>query len=164
MARKQESREFKVSPSGEGTDDETVGIMITALDGNTAGEIGIRLLQIFGPSIVGVVASMESNDLQKVAEQATQFFAKLTPAEFKSLTKALFRGAQVQELGEFKNLDDSFINERFAGHVGSLMALTVFALKVNFSNFFADLGLSKERLAQLMPKAQERAKKVMATV
>jgi len=162
MARKQESRDFQVASAGEGTETETVSITITALDGNTAGELGIRLLQIFGPSMVAVVAAMEANAMERVTEQAGAFFAKLTPVEFKSMLKTLLRGAQAQELGEFKNIDDTFIAERFAGHAGSLYALAFFALKVNFRNFFDDLGISKDRLQKLMPKAQAKVKSAIS--
>jgi hypothetical protein len=158
MARKQESREFKVAPKGEGTEAETVTIMITALDGNSGGELGIKLLQMFGPAIVGVIAAMESNDMAKVTEQAGQLFGKLTPGEFKGIRNQLLRGAQAQEMGEFSNVDDSFISERFSGHVGSLMALVAFALKVNYANFFDDLGVSKETIAKLTAKGQKATK------
>lgn len=160
MARKQESREFKVASKGEGTDAETVVIMVTALDGNSGGELGIRLLQMFGPGIVGVIAAMESNDMAKVTEQAGQIFGKLTPGEFKGIRNQLLRGAQAQDVGEFHNVDDSFISERFAGHIGSLYALVAFALKVNFANFFEDLGVSKETIAKLQAKGQKATKAI----
>lgn len=161
MARKQAQREFKVSPKSDGNEAESVTILITALDGVTGGELGIRLLQLFGPSIVGVITAMESNDMAKVVEQATGFFSKLSPAEFKTIRSQLFRGAQVQEMGEFFDLNETFVADRFAGHVGSLMALVGFALKVNFSNFFEDLGVSKETIAKLGSKA-EKAKKAIS--
>jgi hypothetical protein len=159
--RKQESKEFKVAPKGEGTETETVTIMITAMDGNSGGELGIKLLQMFGPPLLGVIVAMESNDMTTLAVQAAGLFGKLSPAEFKAIRTQLFKGAQVQELGEFHDLDDSFIGERFSGHVGSLYALVAFALKVNFANFFEDLGVSKARMDALMSRG-EKLKKAIA--
>lgn len=155
--RQQETKSFKVSGS-EGT--EEIDIMVTALDGNTAGELGIRLLQMFGAGIVGVITAMESNDSSKVAEQASTLFTKLTPAEFQALRKQLLKGAQAQHLGEFLDVDDNFVRERFAGHVGSLFSLLAFALKVNFANFFEDLGISKATIAKMTSKV-EAAKKTI---
>jgi len=160
MARKTETREFKVAPKGEGTETETVEISITAMDGNSGGELGIRLLQMFGPGLLGVIVAMESNDMNAVTTQATSFFAKLSPAEFKAIKAQLFKGGQVHELGEFVDLNDQFIAERFAGHIGSLMALVAFALKVNFANFFEDLGVSKERMNKLMSRGEKLKKAI----
>lgn len=156
MARKTESKAFKVAPLGEGTEPEEVTISITALDGNSGGMLGVKLLQLFGPSLVGVVAAMESNDVSKVTTQAAEFFSKLTPAEFKSVRDQLFKGGQVQEMGQFKDLNEAFISDRFAGHTGSLFALMFFALKVNFANFFEDLGISADRMKNLIPKVEKK--------
>lgn len=158
--RKQESREFRVASKGDSTESETITIMVTALDGNTGGELGIRLLQMFGPGIVGVIAAMEANDMAKVTEQAGSFFGKLTPQEFKSIRGQLLRGAQAQDMGEFSDVNDAFIGERFAGHIGSLYALVAFALKVNFSNFFEDLGISKETIAKIQAKGAKASKAI----
>jgi hypothetical protein len=158
MARKQESREFKVSPKGEGTEAETVTILVTALDGNSGGELGIRLLQMLGPSIIGVIAAMELNDMTALTTQAASFFSKIGPTEFKVIRQQLLKGAQVQELGEFADLNDAWIGDRFAGHAGSLMALMAFALKVNYANFFDDLGVSKETIAKLTARAAKAKK------
>lgn len=158
MARRTEEKQFRVAPKGEGTEPEEVTISITALDGNSGGLLGIKLLQIFGPSLLGVITAMEVNDLSKVAAQANDFFTKLTPAEFKSIRDQLFRGGQVREMGQFSDLNDAFIAERFAGHTGSLMALIFFALKVNFANFFQDLGISKERIQKLTSKVETKTK------
>lgn len=158
--RKTESKEFKVAPKGEGTETETVMISITAMDGNSGGELGIKLLQMFGPALLGVIAAMEANDMSAVTAQATGLFGKLSPAEFKAIKAQLFKGGQVQELGEFTDLNDAFVGERFAGHIGSLMALVAFALKVNFANFFEDLGVSKERMNKLMSRGEKLKKAI----
>jgi hypothetical protein len=135
--------------------------MVTALDGNTAGELGIKLVQLFGPSIVGVVAAMDSNDLSKVAEQATVFFAKLTPAEFTSIKRQLLKGAQAKTPdGEFIEVNDQFTGEAFSGEVGSLMALVAFALKLNFANFFEGLGIKSDTIAKLKAKATKATAKI----
>lgn len=154
MARKPETKTFKVTSKDESTEPATVDITIVPLDGNTGGLLGIKLLQLFGPSIVGVIAAMETDDLSKVSAQASDFFTKLTPAEFKSIRDQLFAGGQVQEMGEFSDLNAAFIADRFAGHVGSLFALVFFALKVNFRNFFDDLGIGKDRIAKLIAKVE----------
>lgn len=154
MARKVESKTFKVAGKGEEVEASEVTISITPLDGNTGGLLGIKLLQLFGPSIVGVIAAMETDDLSKVSAMASDFFTKMTPAEFKSIRDQLFAGGQVQELGEFSDLNAAFIADRFAGHVGSLYALVFFALKVNFRNFFDDLGIGKARINALIAKVE----------
>lgn len=157
--RQQETKSFKVA-GAEGPED--IDILVTALDGNTAGEMGVRLLQMFGPGIVGVITAMESNDTAKVTAEAGALFAKLSPVEFASLRKQLLKGSQAQHLGEFIDVDDTFIRDRFAGHVGSLFALVVFALKVNFANFFEDLGISKATMSKLTSKVEAAKKATIA--
>lgn len=148
--RKQESKVFKTS-------DGECEIMITALDGNAGGELGVRLLQLFGPSMAGVVAAMDGNEISKVAEQASIFFAKLTPAEFTGIKRQLLKGAQAKTAEGFTEVNDAFIGEAFAGEIGSLAALIAFALKLNFATFFEGLGIKSETIAKLTAKAKKAA-------
>lgn len=153
--RKSESKSFKVAAkNAEQNDPDEVEIRVTALDGNSGGELAIRLLQLFGPSLLGVITAMETDDMAKVVESGQALFTKLTPAEFTAIRRQLLTGAQAMELGEFADVNDQFVKERFAGHVGSLIAVLALALKVNYANFFEDLGVSKERMAKLTAKVQ----------
>lgn len=141
MARRTESREFSVSARGEGSESEVVSISVTALDGHSGGLLGIRLLQLLGPSVAGLVTAMQSSDPSKAVSMAGTLFEKVTPSEFKAIQKQLLAHSTVTELGETQELSDAWIAERFSGHVGSLFALVGFALKVNYENFFEDLGI-----------------------
>lgn len=161
--RKQVKQNFRVASAGDSDAPEFVEIQLTALDGVAGSELGIRLVQLFGPGITGLVAAMDSNDMSKVTEAASTLFAKLSPSEFTSVRKQLLRNAQAQDLGEFHDVDDRFISERFAGHPGSLVAVVGQALKLNFSSFFEDLGISKEKIAKLTSRVEAGAKKAGVT-
>jgi hypothetical protein len=139
MARKSETMEFETS---EGPCEITV----TQLDGNRGGALGVRLVHLVGPSIVSLVGAMEGNETSKAVDAAQALIAKLTPDEFDRIKTEVLRGAQAKYNGEFTDVDTKFIGEAFAGHPGSLYKLIGFALKVNFQNFFSDLGMSAERI------------------
>lgn len=146
MARKSETMEFETS---EGPCEITV----TQLDGNRGGNLGIRLAQLVGPPIVNLVGAMEGNDTRKVVDAAQTLIGKITPEEFERVKAEVLRGAQAKFNGEFTDVDSKFIGEAFAGHPGSLYKLVGFALKVNFQNFFEDLGVSAERIQGAMRNA-----------
>lgn len=139
MARKTETMEFELA-DGPGE------ITVTQLDGNAGGALGVRLVQLVGPSIVGLVGAMEGSDMAKVAEAAQVLLSKVTPDEFEKIKTTVLRGAQAKYNGEFHDVDARFIGDAFSGHPGSLYKLVGFALQVNFRNFLKDLGVSAERI------------------
>ena len=145
--RKQETAMFQTALS-----DDPIEIMVTALDGNAGGKLGARLIQIFGPGIVGLVTAMEGSDQPRVMGAAGELFSKLSEDEFERLKTMLLKGAQATANGEARDVTPAFIGEAFAGHPGSLYKLLFFALKLNFSSFFHDLGLSAETMSRLQAK------------
>lgn len=146
MARKTETIELELA-------DGPAEISVTQLDGNTGGALGVRLVQLVGPSLVGIVGAMEGNDMSKIAEAAQGLLMKVTPEEFERVKSAVLKGAQAKYCDEFHDLDSKFIGEAFAGHPGALYKLVGFALKVNFRNFLSDLGVSAERIQGAMKNA-----------
>lgn len=146
MARRSESMEFETS-------DGPCEITVTQLDGNRGGTLGVRMAQLVGPPIVNLVGAMEGNDISKVVDAAQTLISKVTPEEFERIKSEVLRGAQAKYNGEFTDVDSKFIGEAFAGHPGSLYKLVGFALKVNFQNFFSDLGMNAERLQGAMKNA-----------
>lgn len=146
MARKSEAIEVETS---EGPCEITV----TQLDGNKGSQLGVRLVQLVGPSIVGLVGAMEGNDVSKMVDTAQTLLTKVTPEEFEKIKTEVLRGAQAKLNGEFHDVDARFIGDAFAGHPGSLYKLVGFALKVNFQNFLTDLGINAERFQGAMKNA-----------
>jgi len=133
-------------------------VTVTQLDGNKGGQLGIKLVQLAGPSVVELVSGLEG-DLAKAANAVSSLIAKLTPAMFEELKKELLHGAQAKYKDEFHTVDAAFVGDAFRGHFGSLCKLIGFALAANYRNFLNDLGISAERLQNLTAKA----KKVMET-
>lgn len=146
MARKQIEKSVATS-EGDMT------FMLTAMDGITSTEMSLKLTQLFGPHIVGVVTAMDSNKDDDASKHVGEFFTKLNRAEFTEMRKSLLKGAQAYRGDEFVTVDDAFLSEAFSGHPGSLMSLLFAALKLNFANFFDDLGL-KGVIAKLGSKAK----------
>lgn len=157
MARRQATKKFRIASDDD--TERTCEITITALGGNEGGMLGTKLAQMIGPSLVGMAAAM--NDPNKVVEIAGALMAKVTADEFDRIKSQLLKGAQAQLDNEFHDVDKGFIDEHFAGEIGSLYALVGFALQVNFKNFLQGLGIKSELIAKLKAKATEKAAQAM---
>ncbi len=149
MARRSESKEFL-------TCEGPVMITVTALGGNEAGLLSAKLLNLIGPTMVGMASA---DDSKMVVDLASQLTAKITAAEFESIKTQLLKGAQAQVGDQFEDVDRGFIDRYFAGEPGALFALIAFALKVNFKTFLPGLGIPLELIAKLTAKAKARAVK-----
>lgn len=146
MARKQEEKIVKTS-NGE------MPILVTQMDGVTGSEMSIELAQLFGPHIVAAVMAMNDDRKEEAAKQVGEFLQKLSPAKFSAIRRALLKGARANTGDGFVDVDEDFISGHFAGRAGSLFGLVAFALKLNFANFFEDLGLQGS-LAKLGSKVK----------
>jgi len=116
-------------------------VSLLAMGGVKAAKMGVKIVNVFGGGIAGLVSSFQSGNVDKAMESANALAAKLSPDEFMAMQKDLFEGAQARIDGEAHDMDAKFMDNYFSGHSGSIFKLMYEALKLNFSSFFQDLGL-----------------------
>lgn len=122
---------------------------LLAMGGIDAGLMSIELSNVFGPAILGVVTSMQSNDGEAVMRAVGSLTEKLGEAKFRQMKDKLLRGGQCVYKGQFVDLRDDVIDDIFSGHPGSLFRLLFEALKLNFASFMGDLGVKMASLTAL---------------
>lgn len=144
------------------TEDGTVEVTVQALGGITGSQLGIKLMSIFGPSMVGLIAAMEKDDPAAIMACMREMLGKLGPNDFKALLKEVLTGAQAKQGNEFVDVTVEWVDEAFGGAPGSVFKLTFDAIKVNFSNFSQELGFGRDLLTKLGNAMRTGAMKAMA--
>lgn len=150
MARRQQTDTYK-------TDEGDIEITVQALGGIEAGLLGLKLGGILGPALATAAVSMDTRDALGLGSSINALFTKVTPAEFKSLLKEVIAGAQAKTSEEFVDVTMAWLENQFAGCPGSLYKLLLNAIKVNFTNFSQELGLSDDLMAKLKTIATKGA-------
>lgn len=157
MARRSITKAYK-------TDEGEVEITIQALGGIEGGLLGIKLGEVFAPSMAAIITAFTNDDAPSILAAMAAMFTKLPPSEFKSMLTQLMSGAQAKLKGEFVDINLTVLDDTFAGSPGSIYRLAYDAIRLNFKNFGAELGFSAALATKLQAVAARAATKVASKV
>lgn len=120
-------------------------ITIVQLPALRASATLLRLLEVLGPGLstlakVADPAGGEKMNLAALPEGVEKLFGRLNGQVFEELLIDMLNDATVTIEGERVPLDRTKVNTLFRGHVLELYKLFVFAVRVNFADFFDALG------------------------
>lgn len=142
---------------------------VTQLPGFRSMRMLNRLMRVLGPGLAKLAGEVQNAqrklpklrsvdqllnvDVSAFGEGLTELFAKLSDDELESITRALLEGTRVKSATITKGQDIELLpvfDVVMQGRVWTSLKLLVFAVEVNYGDFFASMGLRSGALAQLV--------------
>jgi hypothetical protein len=124
-------------PSVE-TDIGDVHYSMRMFDGETSLLVLVKLMKLIGPAIAtGMSNGLSAEVTGPMLQQAlTQLFSNMTHAEVKELVVKLLEQCEA----DGKPLINGLWKFHFAGKIGHMMRVLVWAVRSQYADFFADMG------------------------
>ncbi len=129
-----------------------VQILLQQLGGIEAGSVIVGLARKHGAAIGRIAAATANPAL--IGDAIGALTSNLEPAEFEELLLKFTKGGRVAMGDEFEELDRKRLDSLFRGHTAALFRLMWFALRSNYTDFFAELSA----LAPKMPSTLKSVK------
>lgn len=156
MARRTHEGQYPTQEEGV-----SVSISLQAMGGVKAGQLGIKLGKMFGPSLGALIMGAHNKDANAMAGSVRELFGNLTETQFTDLLKSVLAESQIQVGDELLDCTVERLDRTFEGCPGSVYRVLFDGLRLNFQGFTKELGIPADLLAKLTTLGKKAADKAM---
>lgn len=115
---------------------------VQQIDGINGVKLFLRLTKILGPAVPGIVRGLKSSDPASKLEGLAGLVSNLSESEYEHAQSVLLARcvARFPADGQVENSVLTSLGDLFSGRTFDLLRLVLFALEVNYSDFFVKVG------------------------